>query len=58
MISGAIEEGLQERKKAKDEQKLAEAEAAKKAVDEPVAVKNAPEAPAAEAEKVASSDDK
>ena len=59
VISTAIEEGLQERKKAKDDQKLAEAEAAKKAVDEPVVVKDAPkEAPAAEAEKVASSDDK
>jgi len=55
VISTAIEEGLQERKKAKDDQKLAEAEAAKKAVDEPVVVKDAP---AAEAEKVASSDDK
>ena len=55
VISGAIEEGLQERKKAKEDQKLAEAEAAKKAVDAPVEVKDAP---AAEAEKVASSDDK
>ena len=34
VISGAIEEGLQERKKAKEDQKHEEAAAAKKAVDE------------------------
>ena len=36
VISGAIEEGLQERKKAKEDQKHEEAAAAKKAVDAPV----------------------
>lgn len=48
VISKAVEEGLQERKKIKEDQKAEEAAQAKKAVDEAVEVKDAPKAEAAE----------
>lgn len=48
VISKAVEEGLQERKKIKEDQKAEEAAQAKKAVDEAPEVKDAPKAEAAE----------